>query len=198
MVYKLGLFNSFETDEVVNFRDEFDTHYVSTGNYFLVSKKSIGYNNKLYRLCINLVDKMTLTNSMDNIGEYVLNVGLVPHLEYVKIDTLKCILGDKVGAKKGIKLFSRLNNKDLLKICITNYDLYKHGLILPLVSPVELELSFDDIQELERGKSILDTKTIQYKLDSTTYLMDYFKIMNRIIIDALDNDIKEYVSDRLI
>lgn len=198
MVYKLGILSSFETDEVVDFRDEFDAHYVSMGNYFLVSKKSVGYNNKLYRVCINLVDKMTLTNSMDNIGEYVLNVGLVPHMEYIKTDTLKCILGDKVGAKKGAKLFSKLNNRDLLNICITNYDLYSHGLVLPLVSPVELELSFDDIQELERGQSVLDTRTVQYKLDSVTYLMDYFKIMTRIIIDALDNDIKEYVFDRLI
>lgn len=198
MVYKLGLFSSFETDEVVDFRDEFDAHYVSMGNYFLVSKKSIGYNNKLYRLCINLVDKMTITDSIDNIGEYVLNVGLVPHIEYVKLDTLKCILGDKVGAKKGIKLFNRLNNRDLLKICVSNYDLYKHGLVLPLVSPVELELFFDDIQELEMGQSVLDTRTIQHTLDSATYLMDYFKIMNRVIIDALDNDIKEYVFDRLI
>lgn len=198
MVYKLGLFSSFETDEKVNFRDEFDAHYVGVGNYFLVSKKSIGYNNKLYRLCINLVDKMTLTNSMDNIGEYVLNVGLVPHIEYVNTKTLQSILGAKTGAKKGAQLFNRLKNKALLAICINSYDLYICGLVLPLVSPVEFELSFDDIQELEMGQSVLDTRTVQYKLDSVTYLMDYFKIMNRIIIDALDNDIKEYVFDRLI
>lgn len=180
----------------VDFRDKFVVHYVGTGNYLLVSKSVIRYNNINFNICINLMDRMNQTKCIRDIGTYTLNIGLVPQTKHIKASILREVLEARIKDIEDVETI--MSNKDLLHICINSYDLFNYGLVLPLISPLTLALTNKDIEELEGGKrSILDTTTISKSLTSASSLMDYYKMRHKTIIKDLDHDIKEYVFSKL-
>lgn len=200
MVYKLGIFSSFEVDDEVDFRKKFIINYKGAGEYFLVSRASIKYDNKLFKVCVRIQDKYYIEDAGEynfEVGNYIINIVLVPCKEYVNRKTIKDII--KLKYSHYTFMERMLESYVYNSVCVTMYDLYSYGLVLPLCNTLDILLDTRDIKMLgEDDIEVLDTPTMKYQLNSIAYLEDYFRLMSNIIVTALDDDIKEYVLNNLI
>lgn len=179
----------------INYRDEFSVEYMGQGEYFLESVQPLCYDNVMYKVCISVVDKYKIYNSLSVLGQYVINVVLVPYVRYIKPSAIKSIMDTKYGDDAPL---AKIRSYITKKSCISIYDLYSFGITLPLYSPISIELSEEDVDELELlDISIVDTTSIKAKLDSIASLIDFFKIRLSSYITKIDDDIKEYVFNNL-
>ena len=197
MVYQLGTFSSFNVEEEVNFRDNFYVYSLRDKSLFLESKDYINYNDVNYGLCAHLVSKYQLTKDILDKGIYILNIAYIPSIDSVKKETLKSILIHNIKAFN----YTPSNTEDIefIKMFITSVDLFKYGLVLPLFSNINIRLNDAELKALEAYEiNLINVQTIQYQFNSLSYLKDYFDLVIGLLINDLDNDIKEYVFSNLI
>ena len=197
MVYELGIFSSFDIKEEVDFRDSFYVYSLKDKSLFLESRDYVKYNNVNYSLCAHLVSKEQLTNNILDKGIYVLNVAYVPSVDAIKRKSLKSILAHNESNFSYIA--SNTDDIELLKMHITSYDLFNSGLVLPLHMDINIKLTNEEIKALEASEgNLINMYTIQYQFNSLSYLKDYFKLIIKLLVNDLDEDIKEYVFNSLI